>query len=52
MLDINTNYLKSCLFEDNKTIFFTITNEGYLDYTKNMLKSLSKFNINKKIIFY
>jgi hypothetical protein len=33
-----------------KLYFFTITNEGYLDYTKNMLESLKQFNCNKNVL--
>lgn len=50
MINIDTNYINECLIEDGKTIFFTITNEGYLDYTKNMIESLKKLNIDKKIL--
>ena len=47
---LDTNYINNCLFENNKTVFFTITNMGYMDYTKNMLSSLNKFSIDKKIL--
>lgn len=36
--------LESCILEDGKTILLTITNSGYLLYTLNMLKSLSKYD--------
>ncbi len=50
MINLDTNYINNGLIEDNRTIFFTITNEGYMDYTKNMLKSLNKFNIDKNVL--
>jgi hypothetical protein len=50
MLNLDTKYINKGLIEDNKTIFFTITNEGYLDYTKNMLESLKQFNCDKNVL--
>jgi hypothetical protein len=50
MINLDSNYINEGLIEDNKTIFFTITNEGYLDYTKNMLESLKRLDCNKKIL--
>ncbi len=50
MINLDTNYINNCLFEDGKTIFFTITNLGYMDYTKNMLNSLNKLDIDRKIL--
>ena len=34
----------------NKTLFVTMTNNGYIDYTLNMLKSLEKIGLDKKIL--
>ena len=34
----------------NKTLFVTMTNNGYIDYTLNMLKSLEKIGLDKKIM--
>lgn len=50
MINLDKQFINESLIEDNKTIFFTITNEGYIDYTKNMLKSLSFFNCDKKML--
>ena len=49
MINLDTNYINEGLIESNKTIYFTVTNEGYLDYTKNMLKSLNIFDCDKKL---
>lgn len=40
---------KHCIHE-NATVFFTITNYGYLIYTLNMLKSLKPWGLDKKVI--
>ena len=32
--------------------FITLTNDGYIDYTLNLLKSLKKFNLEKKLKCY
>lgn len=32
--------------------FITLTNDGYIDYTLNLLKSLEKFNLEKKLKCY
>ncbi len=50
MINLDTNYINNGLIEDNKTIFFTITNEGYMDYTKNMIESLKTLNCDKKVL--
>lgn len=50
MINLDIKYINEGLIEDNKTIFFTITNEGYLDYTRNMLESLKKFNCNNQVL--
>ena len=50
MINLGTKYINEGLIESNKTIYFTVTNEGYLDYTRNMLKSLNRFNCDKKIL--
>jgi hypothetical protein len=50
MLNFDTKYINESLIENGKTIFFTITNVGYIDYTINMLKSLNNFNIDKKLL--
>jgi len=50
MINLDTKYINEGLIENNKTIYFTVTNEGYLEYTKNMLKSLNKFNCDKKML--
>ena len=50
MINLDTNYINEGLIESNKTIYFTVTNEGYLDYTKNMLKSLNIFDCDKKML--
>jgi hypothetical protein len=39
-----------CILEDGKTVMTTITNSGYLLYTLNMLKSLSQFGLDRKIL--
>lgn len=38
------------LLEDGKTLITTVTNSGYILYTMNMLKSLEKFGLDKKIL--
>ena len=50
IINLDTNYINKCLFENGKTVFFTITNLGYMDYTRNMLCSLNKLNIDKKLL--
>jgi hypothetical protein len=50
MLNLDIKYINEGLIEDNTTIMFTVTNTGYLDYTRNMLQSLKKFNIDKKML--
>lgn len=49
MIELDINYINNGLMENN-TIFLTITNDGYSDYTKNMLKSLGNLNLDKKIL--
>jgi len=50
-MSINITYdnLTYCLLDDKKTVLATITNQGYLLYTLNMLKSLKQFGIDKKV---
>jgi hypothetical protein len=50
MINLDIKYINEGLIEDNKTIMFTITNGGYLDYTKNMLKSLNKYGLDRKML--
>jgi hypothetical protein len=38
MINLDIKYINEGLIEDNKTIYFTLTNEGYLDYTKKYVK--------------
>lgn len=52
MLELDKSYISDCLFEDNTTLFFTLTNEGYIDYTFNMIESLKRFNIDKKLFIF
>ena len=40
MINLDVNYITNGLIGANDTIYFTVTNSGYLDYTLNMLKSL------------
>jgi hypothetical protein len=48
---ITLNDIMNCLLEDEKTIITTLTNNGYLLYTLNMLKSLKQFNnLDKKVL--
>lgn len=47
---IPNNVIEPCLLEDNKTILTTVTNYGYILYTLNMLKSLSVFGLDKKVL--
>ena len=42
--------LNKILLGDNKTLFITMTNNGYIDYTLNMLKSLEKIGLDQKIL--
>jgi hypothetical protein len=46
---IPINSYKDCI-HDNNTIFFTITNYGYIIYTLNMLKSLKPWGLDKKVL--
>jgi len=50
MLLLDKTYVDTCLVEGGKTIFFTITNNGYKDYTHNMLLSLRNFQLDKKVL--
>ena len=50
MLHMDRTYLETCLVEGGNTLFFTITNHGYKDYTHNMLLSLRKFQVDKKVL--
>ncbi len=52
MINIDKNYITECLFENNKTLFITITNIGYIEYTLNLLKSLHKLLLDKKIYIF
>ena len=38
------------LLGENKILFITMTNNGYVDYTLNMLKSLKKIDLDQKIL--
>jgi hypothetical protein len=49
-IDISIEQLNISLLDDNKSIITTITNYGYILYTLNMLKSLKKYNLDKKIL--
>ena len=42
--------LQSCSLSDGKTVMTTVTNYGYLLYTLNMLKSLARFGLDKKVL--
>jgi hypothetical protein len=50
MINLDVNYITNGLIGANDTIYFTVTNNGYLDYTLNMLKSLNRYNIDKKVL--
>ena len=39
-----------CLLDDGTTVIATITNYGYLMYTCNMLKSLMRYGLDKKVL--
>lgn len=49
MFSISFDDIKDTILEDTNTLLITLTNYGYLLYTLNMLKSLKKFNLDKKI---
>ncbi len=46
-LDIATHIIDDCTYlsGENETVLFTLTNEGYADYTLNLLTSVSKLNM-------
>jgi len=55
-IDISYDILKDSFIYDNishdsnnKTVITTITNNGYILYTLNMLKSLKRFGLDKKV---
>ena len=50
MLFNNIELLNCAHGSDKKTVFFTITNYGYVLYTLNILKSLSKWGLDKKVL--
>lgn len=52
MLNLDRDYIKDCLVEDGKTLLFTLTNAGYIDYTINMLKSLERLDIDKYMFVF
>ena len=47
-LNITLDDIRPCLLED-KSVMITLTNYGYISYTRNMLKSLKPFDLDKKI---
>lgn len=49
-INISLNNIELYLLEDGKTLITTLTNYGYLLYTLNMLKSLKKFGLDKKVL--
>jgi hypothetical protein len=49
MITLDSKYITEGLINNN-TIYFTVTNQGYLEYTINMLKSLNRFNIDRKLL--
>ena len=48
MLDITYNDIKEYI--QNDILYFTITNNGFILYTLNLLKSLARFDLDKKIV--
>lgn len=53
MFTINNDIINKCLIKDINTLFITLTNTGYIDYTFNMLKSLeNNDNIDKQIVIF
>ena len=49
-IKLTLDNLNPCLLDDDKTVITTVTNYGYLLYTLNMLKSLTAFDLDKKIL--
>lgn len=50
---MNISDYTNCLHgSDSKTLFFTITNYGYLTLCLNMLRSLEKFQLQKSILIF
>ena len=47
-LNITLDDIRPCLLNDNN-VMITLTNYGYISYTRNMLKSLKPFDLDKKI---
>ena len=47
-LNITLDDIRPCLLDD-KSVMITLTNYGYISYTRNMLKSLKPFDLDKKI---
>jgi hypothetical protein len=48
-INITLEDLEYCFLYDKKTVLTTVTNQGYLLYTLNMLKSLKQFGIDQKV---
>jgi len=52
-MNIDNILYEKCFFgENNKTLFLTITNYGYLHITLNLLKNLSNFGLDKRILIF
>ena len=49
MNELTLNNITPCLLDDGTTVITTITNYGYLMYTCNMLKSLMRYGLDKKV---
>ena len=49
-IQLTIECIEPFLLEDGKTVITTLTNSGYLMYTLNMLKSLTPYNLDKKIL--
>ena len=48
-LSISLDDIRPCLLDDNKSVIITLTNYGYMLYTRNMLKSLQPYGLDKKV---
>lgn len=49
-VQLTDEFLQAYVLEDRRTLMATLTNSGYLMYTLNMLKSLSPFGLDKKML--
>jgi hypothetical protein len=48
--ELSLSDVEKCVLEDGTTIMTSVTNSGYLLYTMNMLKSLSRFGLDRKML--